>query len=424
VLFHLVLDGMAAAETVARVARREESMMNLPKLLLLVNGPASESGIGGIFLNDLCSFYPSQKLCRFSTTLKKTPGPKAHLWDGRPVQYFPVTVSTLPILSSITDRIFQRTEEAQLIAEAVRFGRNNSVEAVWGVLNSSYMVRIALAVANALNVPLYTTVWDPPDSFRINMHLSRRRYDDIHGIFQQTLRKSTSVSVIGESMAKQYAQELGVCATPIAHGYPTAAYLPGKTPFADGKVKIGFAGSLYAKQEWRALIRALEFAKLSIAGRPVELHFIGRCPFRGAPMPDYVIKHGVLSPDETLNRLRGVDIGYLPYWFNRRHENIARLAFPSKSAVYLAAGCRIFYHGPQYGSPTAFLSKYQVGAACHTLDLPGIVETLELLAQDAKGSSHYSDERARACKEMISREAMIEHFATFLRCSVSDLNIN
>ena len=395
--------------------------MSLPKLLLMVNGPASESGISGIFLNDLCALYPREKLCRFSTVRGRS-GSGAHSWGGRPVQYFKVLVSTLPVLSSLTDRIFKRTQEAELIGQAVRFGRDNSVEAVWGVLNSTYMVRTALAVATALNVPLYTTVWDPPDVFRINMHLSKSRYEDIHRVFQKTLQRSASVSVIGESMGMHYAREFGISSIPIAHGYKTADYLQDQTPSTDGKVKIGFAGSLYAKCEWRALLQALEFAKFRIAGRPVELHFIGRPPLRGAPMPDYVIKHGVLSSEETLNRLRGVDIGYLPYWFARRYEGVARLAFPSKSAVYLAAGCRILYHGPAYGSPTGFLDKYKVGVACHTLEAGRIVESLERLAKDAEEPSRYLAERKRACDEMISREAMRKGFANFLRCGIEELN--
>jgi hypothetical protein len=395
--------------------------MSLPKLLLMVNGPASESGIGGVFLNDLCALYPREKLCRFST-LKGRSEFEAHSWNGRPVQYFKVPASALPILSSLIERNFKRTQEAELIDHAVQFGRDQSVEAVWGVLNSTYMVRTALAVANALEVPLYTTVWDPPDAFRINMHLSKGCYEDIHRVFQQTLQCSTSVSVIGESMGMHYQREFGISSIPIAHGYKTADYLQDQTPFVDGKVKIGFAGSLYAKREWRALLRALEHAKFRIAGRPVELHFIGRPPLRGAPMPDYVIKHGVLSSEETLNRLRGVDIGYLPYWFDRRYENVARVAFPSKSSVYLAAGCRIFYHGPDYGSPTGFLDKYKVGVACHSLDAERIVESLERLAKDADGSSRYMAERKRACEEMISREAMRRGFAKFVRCAVEELN--
>lgn len=412
---------MAAAKASPHTARHEESLMSLPKLLLMVNGPASDSGIGGIFLNDLCALYPREKLCRFSSVSRRS-GSEAHSWNGRPVQHFKVLVSTLPILSSLTDRIFQRAQQAELIDHAVQFGRDNSVEAVWGALNSPCIIRTALAVANTLKVPLYTTVWDPPDLFRNYMHLSKSCYEDIYRVFQRTLQRSASVSVIGESMGTHYEREFGVSSIPIAHGYRAADYLQEQTPFADGKVKIGFAGSLYAKCEWRALLRALKLAKFRIAGRPVELHFIGRCPLRGAPMPDYVIKHGVLSSEETLNRLRGIDIGYLPYWFDRRYEPVAKLSFPSKSAVYLAAGCRIFYHGPDYGSPTAFLDKYKVGIACHTLGAERIVESLERLAKDAEGPSPYMAERKRACDEMISLEAMRKRFASFIHCAVEELN--
>jgi hypothetical protein len=394
--------------------------MSLPRLLLLVNGHAAESGIGNIFLSDLCASYPPGKLCRFST-VRQTPNREAHSWCGRPVEYFKVLVSTVPILSSFTDWNFQHNQEAELVSQAAHFGRENSVDAVWAVFNSTYIIRTALAVANKLDVPLYTTVWDPPEVFRINMHLNQGRYDDIYMIFLRTLGLSTSVSVIGESMAAKYDQELGIRTIPLAHGYRAAEWTPDKVPFKDDKVRIGFAGSLYAKREWRAFLRALESVEWNIAGRPVELHQIGRRPLRGAPMPEHVIRHGCLSNEDTLDRLRDIDIGYLPYWFDGRYKAVASLAFPSKASVYLAAGCRIFYHGPDYGSPTAFLTKYNVGTACHDLRPAKIVEALDVLIRGGKRDLDYSKESKRVCSDLLSYEAMLRQFTTFLGGQRDDL---
>ena len=394
--------------------------MSLPRLLLFVDGLATESGIGNIFLSALCDSYPPGKLCRFSIA-RNTPFHEAHLWRGRPVEYFGVLVSTVPILSSLTDWHFQRNQEAELAAQAARFGRENSVDAVWAVLNSTYIIRTALAVANKLAVPLYTTVWDPPEVFGINMHLSQRRYDDIYKTFLKTLALSTSVSVIGESMAAKYEQEPGIRTIPLAHGYRAAEWTPDKAPFKDGKVRIGFAGSLYAKREWRAFLRALESVEWNLAGRPVELHQIGRRPLKGAPMPKHVIRHGCLSSEDTLDRLRDIDIGYLPYWFAKRYKAVASLAFPSKASVYLAAGCRIFYHGPEYGSPTAFLTKYNVGKACHDLRPAKIVDALHSLIRNWTQAPDYSKESRRVCNDLLSYEAMLRQFAIFLGVQVDDL---
>ncbi len=46
-------------------------------------------------------------------------------------------------------------------------------------------------------------------------------------------------------------------------------------------------------------------------------------------MPKHVIRHGCLSSEDTLDRLRDIDIGYLPYWFAKRYKAVASLAFPS-----------------------------------------------------------------------------------------------
>ena len=140
-------------------------------------------------------------------------------------------------------------------------------------------------------------------------------------------------------------------------------------------------------------------------------------------MPDEVIRHGVLSSEETLERLRAIDIGYLPYWFDERYKAVASLAFPSKTSVYLAAGCRIFYHGPSYGSPTAFLAKYNVGKACHDLRPNKIIEALGLLIRDWNRDPEYSKESRRVCENLLSYEAMLRQFAIFLGAQTNELTV-
>lgn len=189
-------------------------------------------------------------------------------------------------------------------------------------------------------------------------------------------------------------------------GYPLLAAI-------EGPVRIIFAGSLYSKEEWNSLVDALESAGWRAGGRDVELHFMGRFPLSGARRPERVQLLGHRPFAEAMAIMAGMDIGYLPYWFDPAHEVPARTSFPGKMSAYAAAGLTVFHHAPDYTEATAFLGQYPFGVACPSLEPDVVLSSLdEAIRLSADEASRLAREQAVARE--LSRDAMAERARRFL----------
>ena len=78
--------------------------------------------------------------------------------------------------------------------------------------------------------------------------------------------------------------------------------------------------------------------------------------------PNRIEKLGYLPQDKTIRHLSECDILYCPYFFDEKRKEISKTGFPSKLSTCLAAGKPVFYHGPDYGSPSIFLKKHDAAA--------------------------------------------------------------
>jgi glycosyltransferase involved in cell wall biosynthesis len=222
------------------------------------------------------------------------------------------------------------------------------------------------------------------------------------------------VSVIGAGMRAEYKRSIGIEGVLLNHGVPQEHWRPQRTMLRDsGKLTIGFAGSLYAKREWNALIAALAASGGMIAGRQVAIRFVGRKPRLGVANADFVQHLGTLSFENTNAVLSGVDICYLPYWFSASRRVEARLSFPSKLSSYAASGGAIFVHAPAYASPTLFHEEYPVGICCSSLDSNDITAALTRLAEDEPLRRRAAAARTAALEQELGLPVMLRRFAEF-----------
>jgi hypothetical protein len=174
-------------------------------------------------------------------------------------------------------------------------------------------------------------------------------------------------------------------------------------------VRIVFAGSLYSKQEWNAFVTALEAVNWQIAGRDIQLEFVGTFPLKDAVRPPALVVHPPMSQQDTLSFMATADIGYLPYWMDPAKEFVARTSFPGKMTAYSASGLAIFHHGPATSSVTRFLLRYQYGVACASLQTADITDQLEALIE-AMGDPGFHEVRATAMDQELSHAAMMRGF--------------
>jgi glycosyltransferase involved in cell wall biosynthesis len=184
---------------------------------------------------------------------------------------------------------------------------------------------------------------------------------------------------------------------------------PAETPFV-----IGYAGSLYARREWDALITAISAAGWRVAGRPVVVRVLASGLDVRVSGPARIEFLGWHSTTDAVSILSDCDVCYVPYWFDSAYRPGVELSFPNKVSLYLAAGRPILFHGPRESTPAHFLARWPVGLACHSLDANDIEAALTTAAADAAFHQRAAETIPFALREELGMHVFRQRFADFL----------
>ncbi len=400
--------------------------MSVPRILLLSGEAPGEVGVGAMYLRDLCRYYPRESLCCFAVRRPHLAVPSPDL-DYLPIAYGPRPREcgvkrlglTFESLSSFpVHQYIKQVRVPALIAQAVRFAEQHSVDMVWAVLNRTTLIYMARKVAAQLGVGLVTTVFDPPEYLSThNLRLDRFTRRGILSEFEKALRASARCGVMCEAMKDEYEKKYGVESVILRHGIhpdkwrPSAKEATGKKQFV-----IGFAGSLYAVSEWEALLSALSKLDWQIDGRDIIVRLMGPgTDFRGTRSKMHIEYLGFLSSvDEVIEMMSQVDIAYLPYWFDESYHSFVRLSFPTKLATYLAAGRPVFFHGPEDSSPAKFFRRFPVGLCCHSLEESDIIECLRRFAIDREFYTMATAAGRAALEQELNLRVFLQQFAKLI----------
>jgi hypothetical protein len=285
---------------------------------------------------------------------------------------------------------------------------------VWAVLESPTAICLAAPVAKQLGVPLITTVWDDPELLARQLNLDRFTREALFRQFSEAIGSSQRCAVIGESMKAAYHSKYGTDGVVIRHGVPTClCRSPGNRVIAD-TIRIGFAGSLTARDAFKTLIAALNEASWKIAGREVVLRIIGARYTLAARQAQRIEYFGWRSVEETVALLSECDATYLPQPFADCDRTFTRLSFPTKLSTYLAAGRPIILHSPPDSSLGGFYRRYPFGVWCDTLDAAQLGQKIALLlTDDAVYQAGVSQVQA-ALRDEINEDVFRRRFAEFV----------
>jgi glycosyltransferase involved in cell wall biosynthesis len=402
--------------------RREDGLSGVPKVLLLVNSRPWGSGTGEHYLRSLAIHLPQGALCRYSTIQEKPPTDHVE-WLGFPSTVTEVRLPALPVLSSLAYVRFRMGGGLQrLLRSVVAFSERERPELIWAVLSSPGIYMLAHRVAASLKLPLVCSVLDPPEYLIENLHFDPLVCRMVKEEFKADMLASRRIAVMSEEMGDEYARIYGVPCTVIRSGVHPSLLAPERAVDSNpNELVIGFAGSMYAKKEWRALLRSIESIKGVLHGRKIKIRFVGRWPRLGVSRTALAEHHQPVSPAEAIRLMSEVNLCYLPYWFDHRHARTARLSFPSKLSTYVAAGRPVLYHGPADSTPTHFLAKYAVGISCDSNNAASLLRAIECCAWDAELLGAYPAARSKALGEELGLEATVRRFAVFLGVARSDL---
>lgn len=390
----------------------------VPKLLLLTDVAPGLNKVGRIYLRDLCLVYPHNRICCFHTDLfpekDKSPG----------LDWLPLEYGKKPLENGVRNRYGHNADLLsrffierfyvelaripKLVKQAVKFGKTHKVDMVWATLGSPTIIRMAKTVADTLNIPLITTVWDPP-GYKIGQQFRPDRYTlaKLLMTFDDTIKSSVRCGVASDSMKFQYKRNYGTdCVVMIYGAPPLITANSHKKPLKGDRLVIGFAGSFYARDEWKALLGALESRNWRVAGRQVVLKVLSNHLDEHTSLLPQIEFLGWRDPAVTVHLLSQMDVAYLPYWLDGAYQEAVQLSFPGKLATYIAARLPVLFHGPHESSPMHFFERFPVGLGCHSLDHNKIIQSLEKLVTDI---NHYN--RAKlACDEAYHQELSFSIF--------------
>lgn len=365
------------------------------KTLLLTDMPPCSNWTAGIVTAQMCSAFAPGTLCVFAVLNPEVdPHPHPDLRD-LPTLFFSqpnedYSAGNLRYGNWSDDEIFAaetavRTEDIpRLIRAAVKFAQTLQVEQVWAVLQGQTMVRMALAVAEALNVPLKSQIWDPFSWWQLARNLDPQTCVIDNELLAKTLRASELVIAPSKAMAGEIKSQYGVPSQAIITSIAASVAQPPALGLRrDSVLTIGIAGQFYARDAWLAFYEALDSCGWSIGGRSIIVNVYGSGPPPNSVDPDRVKLCGWLPQPVLVKTLASeCDICYCPYPFDPKMEEVSRLSFPSKLVVYLASGRPILFHGPSYSSPSKYLEENDAGICVHVMDAASIIASIEQLVND------------------------------------------
>jgi len=300
--------------------------------------------------------------------------------------------------------------------------KEEDVDIVWAVLSSGSMITLVDRLMQNRKLSIVSTIWDDPKYFARNKYIDPFTWQNMHAAFKRVIRGSLRLSVMCESMQNIYRECYGVESVIMRHGIEESNFREWKANENSNIVRIGFAGSLYAKKEWNALLKMLDSVGGRIAGKDVRISFIGRKPRTGVGASKYVDYQGYMSFESALDCLYNSNIAYLPYWFDRRHSLTVKTSFPGKLSTYAACGIPVLYHGPLNSSVTPFIEEYPFGVCCHSLDKNSIYAAILCILEDKGFICNASYAREQALTNELSRAAMLRRFSELIDCKFDAIN--
>jgi glycosyltransferase involved in cell wall biosynthesis len=394
------------------------------KILLVTDMPPCENYTAGLVLNRLVRFLPKNDIVICSVVdpalspivpddLLDIPALTLEKPRENALRLLPYPAG---VVTAFLFEIFQSIRIAKiLLPQIFNFARVHNVEAIWVVLQGQTMVRLAVPLARALNVPLFTQVWDPFRWWLSENRIDRWTSKRLFAKFDNVIRSSKSCATASWAMSETYTEKYRVENVPVIAGLPsTCAHPPAKRPHSDGEFLIAIAGQIYARDQWDCLIHTLNTVNWVIAGRKIRVRVMGGKFFVNAQSPANFEYLGWQSQADTIRLLSESDLLYMPYWFSADFKEESSNSFPSKLVSYFASGRPVFCHAPAYSSPAKYVAKHNAGYMCCSMVPSDVLRVLELVITDAKIYGDYSTNGSNCFTKDFTLERMNETFTQFL----------
>jgi glycosyltransferase involved in cell wall biosynthesis len=394
------------------------------RILLVTDIPPCENYTAGLVLNRLVRFLPKNDIVICAVVNPAlSPIVPDDLMDIPTLSLEKPRENALRVLpypaGAVTAFLFEIFQSIRivkmLLPQIFNFARIHKVEAIWVVLQGQTMVRLAVPLARALRVPLFTQVWDPFRWWLCENRIDRWTSKRLLAKFDNAIHSSKSCATASWAMSETYTEKYRVNNVPVIAGLPSAcAHPPAKRPHSDGEFIIAIAGQIYAKNQWDCLIQTLNTVNWIVAGRKIRVRVMGSKFSVNTQSPANFEYLGWQSQVDTIRLLSESDLLYMPYWFSADFKEESSNSFPSKLVSYFASGRPVFCHAPVYSSPAKYVARNNAGYMCCSMVFADVLSVLELAITDTKVYGDYSTNGSNCFTNDFTLERMNEAFTQFL----------
>ena len=293
----------------------------------------------------------------------------------------------------------------RLAAECISAGKQHQAEAMVAVFDSPTPIFIAEKVARRLDVPLYCFVMDGPALHAFDYGYRGAVRKRFMNAFDSAMNCATRIATAGETMQSTYQQKYGKPTTILRQG---VQYKPGTMPELshDGPVRIGFSGSLTAREAFYSLISELDDRKWILANRPVIIRLAGP-HVRLSPSGAQHIEYFGWRPVPDMMQLMGeCDFLYMPQPFSGHLTEFAELSFPNKLCTYVPVRRPIMLHTPPNASLPSFFDRYPCGPRSTELSATSLLDQTEEAILDRNVYATFQQTVESAFREELNYDAL------------------
>ncbi len=347
------------------------------KNILIIVGGYDKVGVGEQFINSMIEGYPKKNIFRFSPVSGKLID-NDHFHDYKVYQHS-IKTSALPGLSSFNFWTFRKKHLSLCLSKIKNVILTKKIDVVWGFLNSPIVIQIMSEIKTLTKNKIVTHIWDTPEYLAKSLRLDLFTRKKMLQFFDEAMTSAKHSITVSDYMSLLYKEKFNHPSTPMVFCPPKESWKPYKNKINKlDKIKIVFAGSLYAYKPWESFLDAVEQRNNSNAHKKIKVTCIGNISRRAKKRP--WVNYEKLKPlNDASTAVNEADIAYLPYWMSPKYSFFVKTAFPGKMSFYIASGTPVLFHGPKDSTPTNFINQQKVGVSCHSFNSAEILNSIDIL---------------------------------------------
>ncbi len=402
---------------------QQASATRMPRTLLIVASKPGDGDVGEILLREMLAQLPNEAIFLASVLSHPPAEFSSHTDSGLTVQFSRHSDARIKrrfagVLGSVTcaaERAWiENGKISAVCAEIVRFAQQHQVQRIWAIYNTPAVVMITQAVQHALEVPLYSQVWDDIEHICRQMNFDRLSRRRVSTKFSRLLAISERSAVISENMAARYSAEYQARCQIVRYGVDNQVS-PRILPASEKEFRIAFSGSMYCPSAWSCFLAAMDALNWQVGGKSVRFTvFCNHITLKSAGVANIDFR-GWRSPEEVSQTLQSSDLLYLPQSFEPEHRPLTELSFPTKLSAYAGAGRPVLIHTPPYGSLNSLYQAKPLGVLCNSLSPEELASQISQFAANAVAYKTAAENVAQLGSGELSCGRFVHQLNDFLR---------